>query len=101
MGSQLQKDLIGHAIDGRRDKWSRRSVRLQLDMISAFESGDLYDCTIRVGCNLQNSNSSFKVRLMPAQIGIHYHANVHTNYYMHQKGLQMPQGDPLWVQPCF
>jgi hypothetical protein len=81
MGSELQQGLT---IDGRRGKWSRRSVRLQLDMISAFESGDLHDCTIRVGCDLQNSNSSFKVRL-PAKIGIHYHANVHTNYFMYQK----------------
>ena len=63
MGSQLNEDLLGLTIDGPYgDKWSRRSVRLKLDMISAFESGDFYDCTIRVGYDLQNSNASFRVR---------------------------------------
>jgi hypothetical protein len=36
---------------------------LHLDILSAFESSDFYDCTIRVGCDLQDANSTFKVGL--------------------------------------
>jgi hypothetical protein len=59
MGEQeSQQDAKGE----RQEKWTRRSVRLYMDLLSAFESGDLYDCTIRVGCDLKDANSTFKVR---------------------------------------
>jgi hypothetical protein len=45
------------------EKWTRRTMPgLHLDLLPAFESGDLYDCTIRVGCDLKDANSTFKVR---------------------------------------
>jgi hypothetical protein len=45
----------------RLEKWTRRNVCLYMDLLSAFESGDFYDCTIRVGCDLKDANSTFKV----------------------------------------
>jgi hypothetical protein len=61
MGDQVrQQNTKGE----HQEKWTRKSVPvLHLDLLSAFESGDLYDCTIRVGCDLKDANSTFKVRL--------------------------------------
>jgi hypothetical protein len=60
MGDQVQQvDEKGE----RQEKGSRIIAPLYLDLLSAFESGDLYDCTIRVGCDLQDANSTFKVCL--------------------------------------
>jgi len=61
MGSQMEQDPT---FEGHREKWPRRSVCLKLDLLPAFESGDLHTCTIRVGCDLQDSNSIFRVRLI-------------------------------------
>jgi hypothetical protein len=62
MSSQQLEDF---KIEGCREKWPRSGsiVGLKLELLPAFESGDLHDCTIRVGCDLQNSQSSFRVRL--------------------------------------
>ena len=58
MGDQeSQQDAKGETLG----KWTRRNVRLDMDLLSAFESGDFYDCTIRVGCDLKDANSTFKV----------------------------------------
>jgi hypothetical protein len=64
MDPELQEDL---KVDGIRGKWTRRSVRLPLDLHSAFEAGDLHDCTIRVGLDLHDSDSSYRVRLQSAR----------------------------------
>lgn len=63
MGSEMQHDPeIGGC---REHQWARRSLRLQftqfMDLLPAFESGNFHDCTIRVGCDLQNSDASFRV----------------------------------------
>lgn len=60
MGSEMQHDPeIGGC---REHQWARRSLRLQfMDLLPAFESGNFHDCTIRVGCDLQNSEASFRV----------------------------------------
>jgi hypothetical protein len=61
MGDQVRQQ---NAKSEPHEKWTRRSVPgLHLDLLSAFDSGDFYDCTIRVGCDLQDANSTFKVRL--------------------------------------
>jgi hypothetical protein len=62
MSSQQLEDF---KIEGCCEKWPRSGsiVGLKLELLPAFESGDLHDCTIRVGCDLQNSQSSFRVRL--------------------------------------
>jgi hypothetical protein len=65
MGSQLEQDPT---VEGHREKWSRRSVLLQLDLLPAFETGELHTCTIRVGCDLQDSDSTFRVRLIITKI---------------------------------
>lgn len=57
MDSQEQK-----AKDDHLETWTTsRSVHLQLDLLRAFESGDFHDCSIRVGCNLKDPNSPYKV----------------------------------------
>lgn len=60
MGSEMQHDPeIGGC---REHQWAKRSLRLQfMDLLPAFESGNFHDCTIRVGCDLQNSDASFRV----------------------------------------
>jgi hypothetical protein len=40
---------------------STRSEHDALNMLKAFENGEYSDCIIRVGCDLKDSNSSFKV----------------------------------------
>lgn len=49
------------AKDDNPETCTRRSVHLQLDLLRAFESGDFHDCSIRVGCNLKDPNSLYKV----------------------------------------
>jgi hypothetical protein len=48
-------------IDEHEAKKPRRNEDQRLDLLHEFETGYLHDCTIRVGCDLQDSNSSFKV----------------------------------------
>jgi hypothetical protein len=62
MGSEIEKNL--EIASHHRKKWTKSSVCLQLNFLPAFEAGDFYDCTIRVGCDLQNSDSSFRVCLI-------------------------------------
>jgi len=60
---QIMDSQVPHQQNAQGDQqanWPRRRG-LQLNLLPAFESGDFYDCTIRVGCDLKNSKSSFKV----------------------------------------
>lgn len=67
MSSTLQ-DL---KIDNHHEKWTRKKVHLELDLLPAFEAGDFHDCTIRVGRDLLNSNSTFKVMQVIMIVGKH------------------------------
>jgi len=53
-------DMLQKMKCGQEDKWIRTGC-LQTDMLHAFESGDWYDCTIRVGFDLKNPKASYKV----------------------------------------
>jgi hypothetical protein len=56
----LNMDMLQKMKCGQEDKWIRTGC-LQTDMLHAFESGDWYDCTIRVGFDLKNPKASYKV----------------------------------------
>lgn len=58
-----------------RQKWVRRGD-VRVDMLHAFESGDLYDCTIRVGCDLQDLDSNCQVT---TKIALHHHTKFSHN----------------------
>jgi hypothetical protein len=62
MGSEQDRNL--KIASCHREKWPRNNACLELNLLPAFEAGDFYDCTIRVGCDLQKSDSTFRVWLI-------------------------------------
>jgi hypothetical protein len=78
MGSSLVQDF---KIGNHHQKMTRKNVRLQLDLLPAFEGGLFHDCTIRVGCDLQNSDLSFRVCIKKTkQLGLH----IFNEYYFNR-----------------
>jgi hypothetical protein len=57
MDTEVQKDAKD---DDDQHVTRPRRVDQELDMLHEFETGNFHDCTIRVGCNLQDSKSTYK-----------------------------------------
>jgi hypothetical protein len=57
MESQVEEAEINEP----QPKKPRRNEDQRLDLLHEFETGNLHDCTFRVGCDLKDPNAVYKV----------------------------------------